>query len=313
MIMQWLIGIDGGGTKTVGCAADSTGRILGRVEKGPSNYHTTGLADFKAVIAGIVYELAAGCGLKKTDLRVVSLGLAGADRLQDSEIIMGALAELGLSCHYIINTDAKAALAAGLGKTEGIVLIAGTGSVAYGVNKQGEVIRAGGWGHVASDEGSGYAIGRQALVRGIKAAEGRDKKTVLVPMIIGHLGLKSWDELIGFINNRTTTKADIASLAQVVAEAARAADSVAAEILSQAGDDLANLVQSVITRGFEPGEPVQVCLYGSVVNNLELIQRRLKAALDGKATLVSSSKEAAAGAVLIGLEWIQEKERSNCG
>lgn len=311
--MQWVIGIDGGGTKTVGCAADSTGRILGRVEKGPGNYHTTGVADFKAVIAAVVEELAAGCSLSKTNLKVVSLGLAGADRLRDREIIMGALAELGLSCHYLINSDAKAALAAGLGKAEGIVLIAGTGSVAYGVNKQGTVIRAGGWGHLASDEGSGYSIGRQALARGIKAAEGRDRETVLMPMMLAHFGLQNWDELIGYINNRETTKAAIASLAPVVAEAARAGDMVAAEILSQAGNELASLVESVIMRGFEPGEPVPVCMYGSIVNHIHPVQSALQAALAGRAALVPAAGEAAAGAVLIGLEWLREKERSNCG
>jgi N-acetylglucosamine kinase-like BadF-type ATPase len=310
--MQWIIGIDGGGTKTVGCAADRTGRIIGRVEKGPGNYHTVGLANFRTVIAGIVDELAVSCGLRKTDLSVISLGLAGADRLRDKERILASLADLSLPCHYIVNNDAKAALVAGLGKAEGIVLIAGTGSVAYGINKQGKVIRAGGWGHLASDEGSGYSIGRRALVRGLKAAEERDERTVLVPMIMKRLGLKNWDELIGFINSRSTTKADIASLTQVAVEAAQAGDVVAAEILSEAADDLVALAESVIIRGFEPEERVRVCLYGGVVSHIALIRNRLDTALAGKATLVTGEREPAAGAVLLGLEWVQEKERSNC-
>ncbi len=166
--MQWLIGIDGGGTKTVGCAADVTGKILGRVEKGPGNYHTAGLDNLKRTIAGIVDDLAANCCLRKDGLKVVSLGLAGADRIKDKEIVVGELAKLGLSCHYLVNSDAKAALVAGLGKAEGIVLIAGTGSIAYGINGQGNVVRAGGWGHLASDEGSGYAIAGRRWCGGLR-------------------------------------------------------------------------------------------------------------------------------------------------
>jgi N-acetylglucosamine kinase-like BadF-type ATPase len=312
MIMNWFIGIDGGGTKTVGYAADYTGKCLARVEKGPSNYHTAGLVNFKAVIADIVDELSITCRLSKADLSIISLGLAGVDRVRDREITLSALAELGLDCHYIVNSDAKAALVAGLGRAEGIVLIAGTGSVAYGINKKGEVTRAGGWGHLASDEGSGYAIGRQALVRGIQAAEQRDRKTVLVPMMIKHLRLKSWDEMIGCINSRETTKADIASLAQVVAAAAQEGDDVAAEILIKAGDDLAELVKSVMTRGFGAEEQVQVCLYGSIVRNIALVHKRLAAVLAGTGTLVASDKEPATGAILLGLEWIRQKEWENC-
>lgn len=308
--MDWIIGIDGGGTKTTGIAADSCGNIFGRTEQGPSNYHITGVAEFKNVVVSIVNELATICYLPLSDLKVISLGVAGADRQQDRDIISIALAELNLGCHFIINSDAQAALMAGLGKDGGIVLIAGTGSIAYGVNnKTGEMFRAGGWGHVVSDEGSGYAIGRQALIRSIKGAEGRGKSTALLPLILAHFNLQNWDELIGFVNNHMTTKDEIASLARIVGKAAMAGDSVASEILLDAGDDLAGLVESVISRGFQPGEQVKVCLFGSIVNNLEIIRNRIKKALAGKATFVACEKEAAVGAMLTGLDWMKKKER----
>jgi N-acetylglucosamine kinase-like BadF-type ATPase len=126
--------------------------------------------------------------------------------------------------------------------------------------------------------------------------------------MIEHLGLKGWDEMIGCINSRETTKADIASLAQVVAAAAQEGDDVAAEILSKAGDDLAELVNSVMTRGFGAEEQVQVCLYGSIVRNIALVHKHFAAALVGTATIVSADREPAIGAMLLGLEWIQQKE-----
>ncbi|WP_169716810.1 BadF/BadG/BcrA/BcrD ATPase family protein [Sporomusa acidovorans] len=302
--MQWVIGIDGGGTKTVGWAADLTGRILGQAEKGSGNYHTTGLPNFKAVIAGIVDELAGSCRLRKDDLQVISLGLAGADRLKDKQIITQALSELGLSCRYLVNSDAKIAMVAGLGKAEGIVLIAGTGSIAYGLNRQGEVFRAGGWGQLASDEGSGYAIGRQALVRGIRAAEGRDKTTGLLPMIMEYWGLASWNEMIGYINAPAITKAAIAALAPLVAVAAERQDEVAQEILWQAGDELACLVESVIKRGFHQQGSIPVCIYGGIISNIPLVRRQVEAALAGKAVIVVPQTKPVAGAVRFALNSI---------
>jgi N-acetylglucosamine kinase-like BadF-type ATPase len=304
--MQWMIGIDGGGTKTVGWAADIKGKVLGQVEKGPGNYHVTGVAAFTAVIAGIIDDLAVNCGRPKEHLLVVSLGLAGADRANDRKIIGSALAELGLPCHYLINSDAKIALAAGLKKAEGIVLIAGTGSIAYGINAQGAVIRAGGWGQLASDEGSGYDIGRQALVRGIKAAEGRDKATVLLDKIMEYLKLTSWEELISYINSRTTTKTDIAALAQVVTDAAAQHDQVACEILQQAGEELTGLVKAVISRGFSEEKPVQVCVYGGIVSHVPLVRNHLAAALGEQAEVIIGKAQPVTGAVRLGLAWIED-------
>lgn len=306
--MEWLIGIDGGGTKTVGCAADFAGRILGRVELGPGNYHTAGLTGFQQVISGVIQALAADCALPVAGLQVVGLGLAGADRPRDKEIIREALAGLGFSCHYLIYSDAQAALIAGLGKAEGVVLIAGTGSVAYGINRRDKVIRAGGWGHLASDEGSGYFLGRQALLRSIRASEQRDRATVLLPLIIEHFGLSGWDELISFINNRDLAKAEVASLATVVAAAAAGGDKVAAELLAQAAGELAGLVTSVLSRGFAGQQDVSVCTYGSIVNRIPAVSRRLQAVLGAAVRLVPAGREPAEGAVQLAIEWVRRNQ-----
>ena len=144
--MDWIVGVDGGGSKTTACAADMSGNVLGRVDKGPANYHTTGLPAFQALIGGIIDAYCRDCGLDRNDLRLVSLGLAGVDRERDRDQIMAALAGLGLPCRFLISNDAVIALTAGLGRAEGIVLIAGTGSIAYGVAPEGRSLRAGGLG-----------------------------------------------------------------------------------------------------------------------------------------------------------------------
>ena len=130
-----------------------------------------------------------------------------------------------------LNNDACIALAAGLGKSEGIVLIAGTGSIAYGINGRGEVTRAGGWGHIISDEGSGYDIGRQALARGIKATEGRERRSHILDKIMEHLAIVNIDGLLEFIYRPASNKAAIAALAKIVVAVADQGDAVAQEIL----------------------------------------------------------------------------------
>lgn len=304
--MQWIIGIDGGGTKTVGWAADVNGTVLCQIEKGPGNYHVIGVTAFTALIAALVDELAVSCKRSTADLLVISLGLAGADRENDREIIGNALSALTLPCHYLINSDAKIALIAGLKQAEGIVLIAGTGSIAYGINEQGTVIRSGGWGHLASDEGSGYDIGRQALVRSIRAAEGRDTATVLLDKIMEYLKVTSWEQVIGYINNKAITKADVAALAPLVTAAADQGDQVAGEILRQAGQDLAGLVASVIDRGFSPEKPVQVCVYGGIASNVLSVRQQLAAVLGNKVEIIIGTDQPAAGAVRLGLAWVQD-------
>jgi N-acetylglucosamine kinase-like BadF-type ATPase len=302
--MKWIVGIDGGGTKTTACAGDSNGNLLGRLEKGPANYQVTGIAAFQNLVSDLVDEFCLNCGLNRTELQLVSMGLAGVDRVHDREIILAALSERRLGCHYIVNNDATIALTAGLGETRGIVLIAGTGSIAYGINPEGRVTRAGGWGHIISDEGSGYAIGRQALCRAVKSGENRDKETILSAKIIEHLGVADQDGVIGFIYHPSTGKAAIAALAEVVAAAADNGDIVATEILAEAADSLAALVESVITRGFASGQEVRVCTYGGVINNLPLIRQRIAERLAGKALLVMSDQEPVMGALQIGYNYL---------
>lgn len=309
--MNWFIGIDGGGTKTVGWAVEQSGRIVAKSMQGPGNYHTIGHVQFKNTVSQLIDDLAQSSGLDKDDLLVVCLGLAGADRPVDQVVLQQTLQELQLNCVFIIESDAKIALAAGLGETEGIVLIAGTGSVAYGITQGGAVIRSGGWGHLASDEGSGYDIGRQALVHCLKAVDQREQETVLLEKILEHWTLADFAELIGFINKKNLAKETIGSLAPVVAEAAQGGDVVALAILREAGLALAELVQSVIRRGFSGIKPVSVCCYGGVLQNLKVVRQTAAEALAGQAKLVFSQEEPVAGAVLLAKKYLANQAKSD--
>ncbi|MDT8901722.1 BadF/BadG/BcrA/BcrD ATPase family protein [Anaeroselena agilis] len=306
--MSWIIGIDGGGTKTVACAADLSGRLLARIEKGAANYHVIGLSAFAALVAGIVDDLAEAAGCDRSALALVSLGLAGADRDRDRELLGGALS--GLGCPCLIGSDARIALAAGLGdREEGIVLIAGTGSIAYGRTRRGEIIRAGGWGHLVSDEGSGYDIGRQAIARGLKAAEGREIPSLLLDRIIDSLGVADIAGLIAFLHSPATAKADIAALAATVAALAAEGDKLAAAVIADAAVELAGLVASVVARGFPgaaPGAaPVPVAAYGGLLLGCPALRERLAGLLAGQAELLPPGPEPVMGALKIGYDYLK--------
>lgn len=307
--MDWVIGVDGGGTKTVGCAAGRDGRIIGRVELGPSNYHVIGLPAFQATMEDLLAALAEQTKLSRQDLRLFSLGLAGVDRPGDRERILAALAGLGLDCPFLVNNDARIALAAGLGGGAGIALIAGTGSIAYGVNAAGQTFRAGGWGHLISDEGSGYDIGRQALFRAIRSREGRDRPSDLLDKLLCHLDVDNMDGLIARIYNPAWSKKDLAALTECVNAAAMVGEPLAVEILAQAGDALTELVESVLSRGFAKGGPVTVCGYGSVLRHCAVTRERVGERLAGRARLLLPDAEPVTGAVRLACEQLAQADR----
>lgn len=304
--VPWILGVDGGGTKTVACAADLSGRVLGRSERGAANYHIIGLEKFAAILGGIIEELAHKAGLASSDLVLISLGLAGADRPRDRELILAAIAEKALTCPVLVSSDARIALAAGLGeREEGIVLIAGTGSIAYGVNREGETVRAGGWGHIVSDEGSGYDIGRQALARSLRSWEDRDKPSVLPAEIMHRLGLKDLSELIGFVHHPATAKADIAALAPLVLAAADRGDALAGEIIEAAADALASLVRSVISRGFPGRAAVPVVTCGGLLLGSPRLRSQVADRLSPQAIFLPPGPEPVMGALKIGYDYLR--------
>ena len=305
--MKWVIGIDGGGSKTIGCAVDVNGKLLATIEKGPSNHHVIGIEGFRKLMQELLTEFDEIYGLKQQELKFISMGLAGVDRFVDKTLISTALIQLGLEGKYMVCNDAEIALAAGIGKLEGIVLISGTGSIAYGVNKSGQKFRAGGWGHLVSDEGSGYYIAKEALARGIKALEQLGPPSVLLKNILVHLQLQDLDELISFLYDSKRTKGDIAALAKVVSDAAEQGDQVAISILKDAGDKLVSLVESVMKRGFQPQENVRVTLFGSILQKVPLVRQTVFEKLESKATMIYSDAQPITGAVQLALQALQIK------
>ena len=236
-----FIGIDGGGTHARAVVLDGAARELARLAGPP------GLLD-PLDPAGGVENLAR---LARDALHQAALsppaaglccGLAGAVRAAERDAVQSALARSGIARAVVITGDAEAAMADAFGDGPGILLIAGTGSIARARGDKGRLVRVGGWGTLLGDEGSGYAIGLAALRAVLRAEDGRDPPTALTAAVLRRTASASPFDLIRYA--AAASKRDIAALAPIVLEAADAHDTAAARIRTDAVTHLTELAVS---------------------------------------------------------------------
>lgn len=261
--MSYVLGIDGGGTKTVAIAADMRGNALGRGISGASNYQTVGLDQAIAAIKEASEQAARAADGK---CEAACLGLAGVARESDRSVILPAIKKLDLAEKIILEHDAAIALAGALACEPGVVVLAGTGAMAFGINRSGEERRANGWGNVLGDQGSAYYMGRRALMAACKAYDGRGPETILIERLMEHFDLNEFTDIVGEIYGKQTSSKDIASLAPLASQAAKDGDEVAAMILENAAEELALAATAVIKGLNMQNEVFQVAISGSVFN-----------------------------------------------
>jgi N-acetylglucosamine kinase-like BadF-type ATPase len=248
--MRYVIGVDGGGTKTLGVIADEKGDELARTEVGSSNIHSNPKEVVKKNLHQLISELLAKAKAGKEAIGVICLGLAGAGREKEREMIRAMVAEALPQTKIFPVTDALIALIGGTLKPFGIIVIAGTGSIALGINKEGKEGRAGGWGHILGDEGSGYMISLKALRAVCRAHDGRAKGTKLKGLILRHLNLEKPEDLIMWTRDVQADKATIGALSPLVVQAFNDGDEVAKQILEEESAELALAANAVLTKLF---------------------------------------------------------------
>ncbi len=247
MTERYIVGIDAGGTKTSCLALTATGRLLGASRGGPGNIHAIGVAMLAQNVAGLIALALAGTGWGGPPA-VLCIGAAGAGGTKEKTELAAALQAAGVTQRLLIEDDGMIALVAGTLGEPGVCIVAGTGSLAVGLTREGRRARAGGWGYLLGDEGSGYAIGRDALAAILRAHDGRGEPTALAQPLMATLGLAAPEQLSTFMYGRDFGREKIARLAPQVAAAAAAGDRVAAEIMQRAGRELASLAATVHRR-----------------------------------------------------------------
>lgn len=295
---KYVIGIDGGGTGSKGIVADLEGNILCNIKGGPINYVG---ADTKTIDENIENLIEQGLkGREVPDCAAICIGSAGVSRSDVLANFERIIKKIGFTCPYKITTDSHTAHAGALSGEEGIVVIAGTGAICLGVNKEGESIRVGGYGHIIDDEGSAYYIGRLILRAVIRAFDKRDKETILTELVYAKLGINSIPELITWLYSTDRSKGDIAALAVLIEEASERGDEVSREIEESAAEELAKLCEPALK--FLGGK-CKIAVSGSVLQKNRRIRECFKERMK-EATVIIAEHEADYGAMLLALKMI---------
>src|SRR5215471_3968531 len=276
---KYYLGIDGGGTKTHAVVTNSNYQVLGEGFSGAANPLRVGLEDAVAHIDQAVADACAQAEIELSNIDSACAAIAGINHPIHYHTMKDALDDaLQLSGLELV-TDARAALEGALDGKAGVVVIAGTGSIAIGVNQDGQTARSGGFGPTLSDEGSGYYIAQSALKAVISSFDGRSPATSLVERICSRLGVAGPSDLPGVIYNSDSEPVDIAPLAEVVDEAAQAGDEVARQILLSAGSELGRLAASVIEKLKLTSASFRVACVGSVFRSGEFVLEPLRQAV----------------------------------
>jgi len=240
--MRYILGFDGGGTKTECVLMNSDHQILARTYAGPSNPSRIGVeVAFRNVEEAARLALQE-VGLARGVIAAIGAGLAGTAKPEMKQRMTMALQMSFPTAAITVLTDLEAALAAA-GEGPAIVLVAGTGSAAFGRNALGQIHRAGGYGPASSDEGSAYDIGRQAIAAAVDARKKTGTDCALGQLILALLRCTEWP----VVQHRAQTMPDdiFPPLFPVVAAAADSGDSTAREILNHAAAQLASLIDQV--------------------------------------------------------------------
>ncbi len=306
MSITYYIGIDGGGTKTYGLIADENGKLLASTKRDTSNYLQVGIDKAKENLLGMINDLCESQNIDILTFDYAVLGLAGAGRQEDRDIIMKALTSSGLRVPQLeIVPDFTIALAGGTLGEQGVIIISGTGSVVFGVNEFGETKRAGGWGHILADEGAGYQFGQEALKAVMRSFDGRGAPTKLTDKILKQLNLESPEKLVKWSLSEGMQKPNIAAFAPLVFGSINEGDKVAEAILEKAVDGIVEMVQAVAKGLAITDEPFKIVLAGGNFKHqpkfVDLLRKKLKLVVPN-ATAELPRFEPVVGAIILAMK-----------
>lgn len=304
-----VVGVDGGGTRTRVLLADLEGRTLARVEGAATALRPGEERDSAEIIAALIAEALASVERSDTRPATCVVGVAGGGQERAAQALWQALASSRVADDVNVVSDAEIALDDAFGDSAGVLLVSGTGSVAFSRAPDGQLERCGGWGPMIGDEGGGAWLGRRALSVITAAQDGREPETALTGAVLTALEVESLEELIPWAADATPS--DFASLAPIVAKVAAQGDLRANALLSLGVEELVLHVRTLARRCFtDERAAVPVACAGGLISKGTLmrkrVEQRLKTAVPG-AIVRPDDVDAARGAMrralrLLGVE-----------
>ena len=311
----YIIGIEGGGTKTTAVLCALDGIILSEAQGGPSNFHIIGIEKTASTLLDLIQTCCHSVGCEVSQIGAVVAGLAGAGRVLDQQRIMDGLMDAARMKNFnlekvLIESDARIALEGAFSGKPGVVVISGTGSIVFGKDERERVYRAGGWGRLIGDEGSGYAIGREAFHAAARLLDGYGEKTKLLKLFDEKFGLGTQESIIDAVYGK---KFDFSSVVPIVMDAASNNDPVAKKILARACSDLVELIDAVLmkmnkSRKGVPKRPL--AFVGSLLMNDNYYSHKIHSAIKRELPLVALRKAESSpviGATLMAIRLLHEE------
>lgn len=296
----YVIGVDGGGSKTIAVAANYEGEVIAIARSGPSNYQTIGVAAARESIAACLKGILTRVG-PEAECRAAFYALAGADRPADFAVIESFLAPLNPAPRWKIENDALAALALVSEDGTGVVVVCGTGTNCIGIDPQGNRVQIGGLGRIFGDRAGGTEIATLAYAAAVRSEDGRGRPTILASLLRQHLGLAHLEDLADKLF-ASPCRFNLATLVPVVFKAAEAGDEVAQEILRETGKELGISALAALRRLFPKEAKVKVVLTGGITKGPNtIVEEAMRAVVHAEypaAEIVIPDTEPVLGAVL---------------
>ncbi len=305
---MFYVGIDGGGTNSRMMVEDEEGHLFGPFIGGATNINSNSHLEVKAHLESVLSAFLIDQNTTKDHIGALCIGSAGVDQPGNVQVLCHTLRDLQLTCPLKVVNDAEIVLESEAPNSSGVVLIAGTGSVCYGKNMSGCSVRAGGWGHLVGDEGSGYWMGKEAVRRCLYSLDGRESGTILTQMITEYLELTNIKDILHFVYDQNTNKSEIAQLAQLVNAAAIQEDFVALSIIDEGARELHRLAEAVFLY-LKLDENSPILLSGGLLNGSTLLQVELAKRLSSLSSDVHlACKDPCIGAIAMAKQLARESD-----
>jgi N-acetylglucosamine kinase-like BadF-type ATPase len=262
--VQYVVGVDGGGTKTAAAVVAEDLSVASARTTGPSNGRSVGTDAASANIAEAIKQALDAAAATLDQVSAICLCLAGFDTELDLPVPQQAMRTLGYQGPAIFENDVVGAWAGAIGVRPGVVVIAGTGATALGMNEQGDLWRTDGWDYLLGDAGSGFNIGHAGIQMAMRALDGRLAPTRLAQKLGEAYGVQNAGEMRHLVDAGRFGKFEIARFATYVAAAADEGDLIARAILAQAGTDLGESATAIIRRLGMQGARFAISTVGGV-------------------------------------------------
>lgn len=302
--MKYFAGLDGGATKTKCVLTDENLNVLSEATAGPSNFLIIGVEKVSETILSLLKEVSASAGINPSEITSIVIGSTGAGRYEEAMKL-----ENGFKNHALLNgfrfdnfyveSDARIALEAAFSGKPGSILIAGTGSIMFGKDIEGNVHRVGGFGRFIGDEGSGYVIGRLGLTAAAKEFDGRGEKTLFTRLLKEKTGIDNPSALISKVYKDNF---DIPSVAPLVMEAAEKGDEICLKIIENQCDELLLHIKAMQIK--ISVDPFYLSLIGSPLTKETIYSKMLKEKVErefGNVIIKSADHTPEIGAVLLAI------------